>query len=280
MATATDFDRRWIFLAIGVLVLGLYAYGSGEPMPVSLYVQDYFDTIEALPEGSVVLLSADFDPGSAAELLPTYLATIHHLLLRKLRIINVSTWPAGPPFTRAAFAEIPPQYGAVYGEHWIELGFKAGDDVAMAQIGQSLLSSFAQDDREKTAVTSFPIMQGISDSFQGVSLLITMSAGYPGVLEWIAQAGGRYDVPILAATTAVQTPDLFAYYPSQLKGFAGAATGATQYLQLVVAAGVPALVEMTTDNQERMLIQTYAHLLIIGLIVTGNLLYFFGGRGR
>jgi len=279
MATATDFDRRWIFLAIGVLVLGLYAFGSGAPMPVSPYVQSYFDTIDALPEGSVVLLAADFDPGSAAELLPTYQATIHHLLLRKLRIVNVATWPAGPPFTRSSFAEIAPQYGAVYGSDWIELGFKAGDDVAMGQIGQSLLSSFAQDDRDKADVTSFPIMQGISDSFQGIALLITMSAGYPGVLEWIAQAGGRYDVPILAATTAVQTPDLFAYYPSQLQGFAGAATGATQYLQLVVAAGVPALEGTTTDNQERMLIQTYAHLLIIGLIVTGNVLYFLGRRG-
>ena len=277
MANVTDFDRRWIFLAMGVVVVSLYVMGKAAEMPVSEYVQSYYDTLEALPEGSIVMLSADFDPASAAELLPSYQGTIHHLLRRDIRIINVATWPAAPPYTGTEFDRIAPQYGKQYGVDWVELGFTPGDDLAMGQIAQSVQSTFAEDDRLGEPTGSFPIMADVRDSFGGISLLITMSSGYPGILEWIAQAGGRYQVPILSATTAVQTPDLYAYYPSQLAGFLGAATGATQYLQLVG--------EQTEDvhaardtNQKRMLIQSFAHLLIILLIVIGNALYFFGSK--
>ena len=84
-------------------------------------------------------------------------------------------------------------------------------------------------------------------------------------------------MPILTGTTAVQTPDLYAYYPSQLSGFLGAATGATQYLQLVG--------EQTEDvhaardtNQARMLIQSWVHIFIVLLIIVGNVIYFIGRR--
>jgi hypothetical protein len=274
---AMDLDRRWIFLAIGVLVVVLYALGAAAKMPVNKYVQSYYDTIEALDEGSIVMLSADFDPASAAELLPMYEATIHHLLKRNMRVINVATWPAAPPYTRAEFDSTAPVYNKTYGIDWVELGFKPGDDVAMGQIGQSVTSAYIHDDRDSTPLADLPLLGEVGDSFQGISLLITMSAGYPGILEWIAQAGGRYDVPILAGTTAVQTPDLFAYYPTQLSGFLGAATGATMYLQLV-GVDVPELEETTITNQKRMLIQTWAHLLIIGLIIYGNVLYFLGRK--
>jgi len=270
-------DRRWIFLAMGLLVVSIYTMHRAAEMPMNEYVQSYYDTIEALPERSIVMLSADFDPASAAELLPMYQATIHHLMRRNLRVINVATWPAAPPYTRSEFDKIAPLYDKVYGEDWIELGFKPGDDVAMGQIGQSIRSAYAEDDRDHEPTEHVPLLQDVSDSFQGIELLVTMSAGYPGILEWIAQAGGRYEVPILAGTTAVQTPDLFAYYPSQLAGFLGAATGATRYLQLV-GEDTPELAGTLTINQERMLIQSWAHLLIIVLIIVGNVIYFTGRR--
>ena len=90
MAAIQDFDRRWIFLAIGVLVTTLFAFGTEEELTRSEYVDAYYATIEALPEGSVVMLSADFDPASAAELLPAYTATIHHLLKRGLKVVTHS----------------------------------------------------------------------------------------------------------------------------------------------------------------------------------------------
>jgi len=271
-------DRRWIFLAMGTLVVVLYALKIPGTLPVNEYVQSYYDTIEALPEGSIVMLAADFDPASAAEIEPMYVATIHHLLRRNLRVINVSTWPAAPPYTQKYFDEIAPQYGKVYGVDWVELGYTPGDDVAMGLIGQSLKSTFSTDDRNHAPLAQLPLLAEVSDSFRGIALLVSSSAGYPGILEWIAQVGGRYQVPILTGTTAVQTTALYAYYPNQLKGFLGAITGATQYLQLV-GRDTPALHALLAENQARMLVQSWSHLLIIGLIVLGNVVYFLGKRG-
>jgi hypothetical protein len=277
-----DFDRRWIFLAMGLIVVGLYAAGITAALPHSTYVDSFYDTIEDLPEGSIVMLSADFDPASAAELLPMYQGVIHHLLSRKLRIVNVATWPAAPPYTQQEFARIAPEYGVAYGVDWVELGFLPGDDVAMGNIGQSLRTAYPRETREGRPYDEVPLLSEVSERMQGVSVLITMSAGYPGILEWIAQVGGRYEVTILAGTTAVQTPDLFAFYPKQVAGFLGAATGATQYLQLVneiVTEG--AVTGIMEENQKRMLVQSWGHMLIIVLIVIGNVIYFATrSRGR
>jgi hypothetical protein len=281
MAAAASIDRRWIFAAMGLLVLVLYALGTADTIPVSEYVQSYYDTIEALPEGSIVMLSADFDPAGAAEIEPMYIATIHHLFRRNLRIINVATWPAAPPFTKKHFSAIAPLYAKTYGVDWVELGYTPGDDVAIALMSQSLKSAYTTDDRNQTPLSQIPLLDDVSDSFRGISLLISSSAGYPGILEWIAQAGGRYQVPLLTGTTAIQTTGLYAYYPNQLKGFLGAFTGATQYLQLVGdQTKEPTLQAKLQESQKRMLVQSWSHMLIIGLIVVGNVLYFAGRRRR
>jgi hypothetical protein len=272
-----DFDRRWIFLAMGLVVLGLYASGSEAELSPAETVQKYYDAIEGLPEGSIVLFAADFDPASAAELEPMYDATLHQLFRRNLRVISVATWPAAPPFSREAFGRIAPLYHKVYGKDWVELGFLAGDDVAMGLIGQSLRSAYPKDDLNKSPYDAFPILRDVGDSCRGLSMLITISAGFPGILEWIPQVCNRYGLRVLTGTTAVQTPSLFPYYPKPLEGFLGAATGATQYLQLV-ARDTPALDAMRDENQRRMLVQEGAHMLIIGLIVLGNIGYFLSRR--
>jgi len=275
---AKEFDRRWIFLAVAAVIVGLYAFGKAEPLAPAEPVQKYYDAIEALPEGSIVVLSSDFDPASAAEVEPMLDATIHQLFRRNLRVVSLATWPAAPPFSRDAFRTIAPQYGKVYGKDWVELGFLVGDDVAMGIIGQSLRSAFPNDLLSKAPYDSFPLLRDIGDSCHGIALLVSISAGFPGILEWIPQLCTRYGVPVLSGTTAVQTPSLYPYYPKPLLGYLGAATGATQYLQLV-AEGTPALAPMRDENQRRMKAQGWGHLLIVALIVVGNVLY-FRSRGK
>jgi hypothetical protein len=261
------------------VIVGLYASQLATDLPRSPYVDSFYETIESLPPRSIVLLSADFDPASAAELLPMYTGVIHHLFTRDLRIINVATWPAAPPYIKSEFSRITPLYDVAYGEDWVDLGFLPGDDVAMGNIGQSLRTAYPRESRDNLPYDEVPLLREVQDSMKGIALLVTMSAGYPGILEWIAQVGGRYDVPIVSGTTAVQTPDIFAFYPNQVRGFLGAATGATQYLQRL--DGIVDQQEIADDkleNQRRMLVQSWGHMLIIGLIVLGNALYFSSRR--
>ena len=67
-------DRRWIYLAM-MLAVALPILWNGvtgktfpeSPTPPS---QACFDAVEALPEGSRVLVSFDYDPASEGELAP------------------------------------------------------------------------------------------------------------------------------------------------------------------------------------------------------------------
>ena len=57
-------DRRIIFLVIGFCTLIPLLYPVGLAIKVSPEVKSVYDHIETLPEGSVFLLSLDFDPAS------------------------------------------------------------------------------------------------------------------------------------------------------------------------------------------------------------------------
>jgi hypothetical protein len=49
VAALKDFDRRWIFLAMGAVVVGLYASKISADLPRSPYVDSFYETIEELP---------------------------------------------------------------------------------------------------------------------------------------------------------------------------------------------------------------------------------------
>ena len=70
-------DRRIIFLVIGLCTLPLL-FPVGLPIKISSEVRGVYDYIEGLPEGSVFLLSLDFDPASKPELHPQAIAILRH----------------------------------------------------------------------------------------------------------------------------------------------------------------------------------------------------------
>ena len=59
-ATLENQDRRWIFLAVGIAVLAPLFFKVGFPIEPSPHVELYYNTIEALPDGSTIYLATDF----------------------------------------------------------------------------------------------------------------------------------------------------------------------------------------------------------------------------
>ena len=68
-------------------------------------------------------------------------------------------------------------------------------------------------------------VQGLGD----FGLIVSLSAGLPGLKEWILYAGDVLDVPIAGGCTGVGAPQFFPYYPLQLVGLMGALKGAAEY---------------------------------------------------
>ena len=181
-------DRRWIFLMMAVAVAAPIIYvgvtGKTFPEKATPAVQGAFDAIEALPEGSKVLVSFDYDPASAGELQPMATAFVHHCALRHLRVYGMALWATGSPLVSSTFGDVlggDPWYR--YGETYCDLGYQAGNEGVMKQMLSDVPKAFPNDSKG-TPVAQVPMMRGIQ-RIEDFDLLVSVSAGYPGSKEWI-----------------------------------------------------------------------------------------------
>jgi hypothetical protein len=110
---------------------------------------------------------------------------------------------------------------------------------------------------------------------QQLSLVISVSTGNPGTTEWVQYVASPFGMPMVAGTTAVQAPSLYAYIPRQLISVLGGIKGAAEYEQAIIDH-YPTMGENNgaREGLRRMGPQLLGHLLIVMLIVVGNVLYF------
>ncbi len=258
-------DRRWIFLVVAAVVVLFLIVPVSMPVTVSEQVRAMYETIEALPPGARVHLSIDYGPGSEAELWPQHVAILRQLLEKDCKVICSSLWTDGPPMIEKAFNVVVSQLEQegkkkIRGVDYVNLGFKAGDRVAITKIGSSFKETFPTD-YQGNPTAQLPIMQGW-DTYRDIDLLITIAVGDPGAVEYIQQAQSRYNLAMVAGVTAVISPQLYPYYQSRnLRGFLGGLAGAAEYEKLVGRPGYAT---------RGMFIQSAVHVLIVALVLAGN----------
>src|SRR5204863_5300384 len=89
-------DRRWIFLAVGLLVLFPLLFPLALPLYVSPPVRAFVEAVDAIPDGSRVLMPCDYDPGSIPEMVPMTRTALRHLLDKKCKVVITVLWSGGP----------------------------------------------------------------------------------------------------------------------------------------------------------------------------------------
>ncbi len=254
---------------MGLAVLVPLLLPLGVTIRPSAEVVGFHEAIEAVPEGSVVYLAADLDPGSQAELLPMLEVAVHQCARRDLKIVGACLWAPGPPLLEHTLSEIAAdQYGKQYGRDFVNLGYKEGREVVMVTIANEIRSAFPSD-YYGTPLDSIPMMAGI-ESFRDLKLLISISAGYPGTKEWVQQVQSRYAIPMISGCTAVSAPEYYPYIQSgQLQGLLGGLAGAAEYevLNDIMGAG-----------SRGMGAQSLGHIVVVFFIVAGNVLHLLTRR--
>jgi len=266
--TLESLDRRWIFLAVGLLVLVPLIWPMPLPISVSARVRAYADAIDALPDGSPVLVSCDYDPAAKPELVPMTITTLRHLFAKHCRVIVTVLWNGGPGIVDQTVRAVAAEKGMKYGVDYINLGYKAGNEAVMVLMGQSIPNTFPRD-HSGGDTKSFPVMQGIRN-YSSFPLLISLSAGYPGTKEYVQQVQGRFHVRMIAGVTAVSAPDFYPYLQSgQLEGLLGGMAGAAEYEKMTGVTG------SATKGMDA---QSSVHLLVMLCILLGNLAHWAARR--
>lgn len=262
-------DRRIIFLLVGLATLLPLLYPVGLPIRVSPEVRQIYDHLEQLPEGSVFLLSLDFEPGGKPELYPMAIALLQHAFRKNLKVLGMTLWPAGTGLAETAFSQIAQESGKERGKDYAFLGYAPGDASAVISMGQDFHAAFPTD-YYGVKTTELPILSNIH-SLRDVHYVISLSVGFPGLDTWYVYGKEKYGFELGGGCTAVSAPR---FYPllntGQINGLLGGLRGAAEYEILLGKEG-KALAGMDA--------QSATHFLIILLIVVCNGVYFLTGQG-
>ncbi|NQT96960.1 MAG: hypothetical protein HQ562_04395 [Candidatus Marinimicrobia bacterium] len=275
-----NIDRRWIFLLMFVSVAIPILLQIQFPEKATDLAVTTYEAIEQLNPGDKVLLSFDFDPASEGELGPMATTFTYHCAVKGLKMYFMALWPVGPQMVDERIEKIIHRDfpDMVYGEDYVNLGFKSGNEGVIKVIVTDFRKLYTTD-AYGTAFDDIPMCQDIY-SVQDMDLLINVSAGYAGTKEWVQYAVTAFpdDIKMVAGCTGVQAPLLYPYIPDQLPGLLGAIKGAAEYEKLVVERYGLEDQPQYLEGIRRMGPQLVAHLLMILLIITGNVIFFIEKR--
>ena len=257
-------DRRWIFVVIGLAVLLPLFFPLGLPIRATNATQLVYDAVDDLEPNSKVLVSFEYGPSTKPEIHPMAIGILRHLFTNNQKVYVTCLWPDGQFMAEDALTEIAEQeFGLTYGEDYVLLGFRPGNEAVVKGIVSNLRKLYTTDARG-TLVDQIPMMANVN-KVKDFDFIFSASAGYPGTIEWVQYAADPTGVPMSTGTTSIQVNDVMPYVQSgQVKGILAGMPGAAEYEALIGSPGIGTSV---------MDAQSIAHLVIVIFIVFGNITY-------
>ncbi|MBD3335473.1 MAG: hypothetical protein GF355_08140 [Candidatus Eisenbacteria bacterium] len=262
-------DRRIIFLAVALAVALPLIFPLGLPVRPARESTDFYNELEKLEAGDVVLFSFGYEPDTMAELDPMSLAVWRHAFSKDLKMIAVAMYAGGTGIAERIIGQTAEEYDKVYGEDYIFLGYNPDWSGTMLRLGESIKATYPTDQYGKASDT-FPILQDV-DRYEHIDLLVSVSASAYSEY-WAVWAGGNYGQRMISGNTAVQAVLIYPYYQTgQISGFLGGLKGAAEY---------EALVGLEGEGTRGMDAQSTAHGLMVLFIILGNVGYIASRRRR
>ncbi|MEE9204379.1 MAG: hypothetical protein V3U08_05120 [Nitrospirales bacterium] len=261
-------DRRIIFFVIGLCTLLPLLYPVGLPIKGTPEVRAVYDYIESLPDGSVFLLSMDFDPASKPELEPQAIALLRHAFSRNLRVIAMTLWLPGTGLAEQTVNRVAQELGKVNGEDYVFLGYSPGVGALIIGMGQDLYKAFPSD-YYGNPTKKLAVLKDVPN-LRHVNYVVSLAAGTPGVETWYLFGKDKYQFELGGGCTGVIAPGLYPLLRSgQINGLIGGMRGAAEYESLIGQSG-SAVAGMDA--------QSATHFAIIVLVILCNTFYFMTRR--
>ncbi len=258
-------DSRWIFIAIIIAAAFPILYPIGLPMKVSDATRTVYETIDSVPPGGLVIISADFSFMDVGEMEPMFIVFLRHLVQMDVKIVTIAFYAADSAIVEeTVFAKVnPEQYGKTYGVDYVHLGFIPGHETAIAAFADDVKELISKD-YYGNSLSELPIMEDFN-SAEDIDLAISMTGGSEYPFHYIRQWYSGYGVTITGGARGLDYASMVPYIASgQLTGFLASLRGAAEYELLTGYLGdaIPAM-----DSH------SLIHVVIIITIVLGNIGY-------
>lgn len=263
-------DRRIIFLVIGICTLLPLLYPVGLAIKVSPEVHGVYDYVEALPEGSVFLLSLDFDPASKPELYPQAVALLRHAFRKNIRVIGMTLWLPGTGMANEVITRVADEMGKTNGKDYVFLGWSPGGSSVIINMGQDLYKAFPTDYNNQPT-KDLAVLKDVK-TLRDVNYVVSLAAGTTGIETWYVFGKDKYKFELGGGCTGVIAPGLYPLLRSgQINGLIGGLRGAAEYEVLIGQKG-RAVAGMDA--------QSATHLAIIVLVILCNTFYLMLRKSR
>jgi hypothetical protein len=250
-----------LLLAAVVLPLAYPAIGADLVVQVGAEARQFYGALESVPPKGLVLIAFDYDPGAGGELNPQARAIVGHLLHRGVKVVAVSLRPAGPYLAQAAFRQVKDKGGYRYGDDFVDLGYLAGEEAALASFAQDLALATPVDWVRGRPLAEYPMLRQHA-GVQQFDLLVVLADNEPALRRWIGQIGSRYGLKMAVGLSALAAPPAQPFLRSgQLAGMLSGVPGAAEYEELLGQPG-PGAVALAP--------QSLAHGVVLLAIAAGN----------
>ena len=273
-------DRRVIYVFVLLsLAIPIWLKVSLKPARMRS-AEDLYAAVERLDpkSGKIVFIAMDWGPGTGAENGPQTEVFVEHLMRKRIPFALMSLYIYAPPFMR----ELPLRVKArlehelpgekwEYAKDWVNLGYKPNGTFELQKLsGSKEWHNVIQTDESGIPIEDIPVLKNVH-SMNDVAMLAQFT-GLVGVFNiWLQFFQTEaYRPTMVHGCTSITIPEAYIYYASkQIVGMFEGVAGAAWYEQLL---------NQTYPNRSKENVAipintglSYAHLVIIGFMLLGNI---------
>lgn len=260
----------YLLLALAVIVPFFVPVNmTGATLPISgTRAAEFFDQVQALPSDATVLLAFDYDPSAAGEMDLVASAIVRHLVQRRIKILALSTLETGPLIAQRVLDSATAGASDYrYGAQYLNLGYLAGHESGLAQLATQGLPLGQTDFGQGQIIGRYPIVANIK-TMGSLALVVDLAGTEEPLKNWVEYFQPLVNGRLAVGGSAAVEPKARAYRDSrQLVALVSGAVGAAQYEILTSQPGTALT---------RLAAQSVAQLVLIGIVVLGNIVYWVG----
>jgi hypothetical protein len=314
-----NIDRRWIYLAIAIIVIVPFFARMGLPVVPTREVESIYNLVDSLGPEDAIFVGWDFDPGTEAENQPMGVAVLRHAFSRHVPVFITAYYPLGQALAQQAVGgifdtRVPGNYAFVPWTEWESMraaGFAGRDslETAWTAAGHALPEG-----------ARGWVFEGVDYAFLGYQpsfYLVILGMGTSIASQYPTDTNGNPvpEMPILQAHKTLRDVDLavtlagsttcmtWVIYGTSRVGlrvaFGVTAVMATDYFPYIQSGQIVGMMgglrgaaeyevletqggytDVTGKAYRGMDVQSLAHIAIILMVVLGNIAFFAGGFNK
>lgn len=256
------YDKRWIYVLLFVLVLAPLLRPMGMPLAVSERTKEYYNLVNSLKEGDIVLDSWDMEYSGFMELKPGVLASHRMFIEKGVKLCVTLNHPEALAIPSEVFGPLKSamdEYDYTYGEDYIILGYVFPNEAAVASMATDFHGAVSVDWNGESIEGTF--LDAIKDGGDFVMISSYTTGIVSGAV--MRHFGQSYGTPIVRNAIGVMVSAQTANLDAGLIQALLASTRGGAELEYLVGAPGPGLKSMDAF--------TLGHYMLIIFIIMGNI---------